>query len=117
MLNPWPGYQLQHWSLHTPAPNLPVAYVVHLVACLCHMPLGSVQENLADLNARIASRGSTTQPLAMQRFRPNIVLSGAGSPWCDDAWKRIAVGPQDPAGAGGGSSAGAVLDYVKPCDR
>eukprot|EP00775_Hariotina_reticulata_P009814 gene9814-9972_t len=77
--------------------------------------LVALEENLADLNARLASSGSNPQALPMQRFRPNIVLAGAGSPWCDDGWKRIAVGPAGVQQTDNGT--GAVLDYVKPCDR
>ncbi|KAI5119725.1 hypothetical protein M0805_001438 [Coniferiporia weirii] len=30
--------------------------------------------------------------LVMERFRPNIVLSGAGVPWAEDVWESIQVG-------------------------
>jgi uncharacterized protein YcbX len=62
-----------------------------------------LQENLADLNSHLASNGSAALP--MNRFRPNVVLSGvAEGPWADDSWGNVAVG-------------GAQLSYVKPCDR
>eukprot|EP00775_Hariotina_reticulata_P009816 gene9816-9974_t len=80
--------------------------------------LVAMEENLADLNARIASSGSKPQQaLPMQRFRPNIVLAGAGSPWCDDGWKRIALGPPSPNASVGGSPPAVMLAYVKPCSR
>jgi uncharacterized protein YcbX len=42
--------------------------------------------SLDDLNRRLE------RPLAMNRFRPNIVVSGA-PPYAEDTWTRIAVGP------------------------
>lgn len=55
------------------------------------------QASLDDLCARIG------RPLAMTRFRPNLVVSGA-PPYAEDAWKRIRIGD-------------AVLRIVKPCER
>jgi len=55
-------------------------------------------ESLAALNARLAS------PIAMLRFRPNIVLSGLTGPWGEDRWRRIRIGA-------------VTLRIVKPCDR
>lgn len=46
----------------------------------------------------------------MDRFRPNIVVSGADlAAWAEDTWQSIRVG-----GAGG---FGATFSLVKPCDR
>ncbi len=53
--------------------------------------------SLADLNARLA------RPIPMLRFRPNLVIEGAGA-WAEDSWRRIRIG-------------GTVLRVVKPCDR
>ena len=55
------------------------------------------EESLADLNRRMA------QPLPMNRFRPNLVVS-AGAPFAEDSWDRIDIG-----------SIG--LRVVKPCGR
>ncbi|MBL8045285.1 MAG: MOSC domain-containing protein [Anaerolineales bacterium] len=55
------------------------------------------QESLDDLNARLAT------PLPMNRFRPNLVVSGA-TPYAEDTWKQIRIGA-------------VVLDIVKPCAR
>ena len=44
------------------------------------------EESLADLNARLA------QALPMNRFRPNIVVSGAGQPFAEDTWAEIRIG-------------------------
>jgi uncharacterized protein YcbX len=41
--------------------------------------------SLADLSARVAS------PMAMERFRPNVVVSGATA-WAEDGWDRISIG-------------------------
>jgi uncharacterized protein YcbX len=53
--------------------------------------------SLEDVNARLA------QPIGMNRFRPNVVVTGA-APWAEDGWTRIRVGAVD-------------LRVVKPCDR
>jgi uncharacterized protein YcbX len=55
------------------------------------------QESLRDLNGRLAA------PLGMERFRPNLVVDGAG-PYAEDGWRRIRIG-------------GVEIDLVKPCDR
>jgi uncharacterized protein len=81
------------------------------------------EASLADLNARIASQngsgpadegvrdpradGGVRVPTAvcvpMNRFRPNLVVTGAEA-WAEDGWSRIRVGD-------------AVLRVVKPSDR
>jgi uncharacterized protein YcbX len=53
--------------------------------------------SLDDLNARMAA------PLPMERFRPNVVVSGAPA-WDEDAWTRVAIG-------------GVPMRTVKGCDR
>ena len=55
------------------------------------------EASLADLNARLA------RPVPMDRFRPNIVLRGAG-PFEEDGWGNFSVG-------------GAALRMAKPCGR
>lgn len=57
--------------------------------------------SLDDLNARLAARGHPRLP--MNRFRPNIVVSGA-APYAEDGWRDIALGE-------------AVLRAAKPCGR
>jgi len=54
-----------------------------------------------ELNARIASRGN--DPVPVNRFRPNILISGA-APWEEDGWKAI----QFPT---------LSIRLVKPCAR
>jgi uncharacterized protein YcbX len=53
--------------------------------------------SLDDLNGRLA------EPVGMNRFRPNLVVSGA-APWAEDGWTLIRVGA-------------VALRVVKPCDR
>jgi hypothetical protein len=57
--------------------------------------------SLADLNARLATRGAA--PLPMNRFRPNVVLSGLDA-YDEDHLDTIAAGAL-------------VLRLVKPCTR
>jgi hypothetical protein len=59
------------------------------------------EASLTDLNARLAQRGHA--PLPMNRFRPNIVVSG-GAPYAEDDWGEVRVGA-------------AALRGVKPCGR
>ncbi len=55
------------------------------------------QASLDDLNSRLSA------PLPMDRFRPNIVVSGC-APFAEDTWPAIRVGNVE-------------LDVVKPCAR
>jgi len=57
--------------------------------------------SLADLNRRLAERGHPALP--MNRFRPNVVVSGAPA-YAEDGWGEISVGD-------------AVLGAAKPCGR
>lgn len=57
--------------------------------------------SLDELNARLAATGA--EPVTMDRFRPNVVIEGAG-PFAEDGWATIEI-------------AGIVLDLVKPCAR
>lgn len=59
------------------------------------MALG--EASLADLNTRLET------PLPMNRFRPNLVISGAES-YAEDRWKRVRIG-------------GTVFRATKPCAR
>ncbi|MFR9796911.1 MOSC domain-containing protein [Streptomyces sp. MS06] len=48
--------------------------------------------SLTALNALIAQGGQASEgPLPMDRFRPNLVVSGT-APWAEDGWTRLAVG-------------------------
>jgi MOSC domain-containing protein len=44
------------------------------------------EESLSDLNTRLE------QPLPMNRFRPNIVVSGADQAYVEDTWAEIRIG-------------------------
>ncbi len=54
-------------------------------------------ESLDDLNARLS------EPVPMNRFRPNLVVTGGG-PFAEDDWRRIRI-------------ANVVFRVVKPCSR
>ncbi|MCX6016659.1 MAG: MOSC domain-containing protein [Chloroflexales bacterium] len=55
------------------------------------------EASLADLNTRLAT------PIGMDRFRPNIVVSGATA-WAEDQWHELQVG-------------NVTMTAVKPCAR
>lgn len=55
------------------------------------------EASLAELNRRLET------PVPMNRFRPNLVVSGT-EPFAEDGWRRLRVN-------------GIALDVVKPCDR
>jgi uncharacterized protein YcbX len=55
------------------------------------------EASLADLNSRLSA------PVKMERFRPNIVVSG-GAAFAEADWKKIRIG-------------GIEFDSVKPCSR
>lgn len=55
------------------------------------------QGSLEDLNSRLQ------QPVTMNRFRPNLVVSGI-EPFAEDHWKKIRIGE-------------VVFELVKPCSR
>ncbi len=59
------------------------------------------EASLTDLNTRITASGGSAVP--MNRFRGNIVVSGAPA-WAEDSWGDIAIGD-------------AVFRAVKPCAR
>jgi len=62
-------------------------------------PLLVVSEESVD-----AASTAAGTPLAACRWRPNIVVKGAGTPYAEDGWARVAV-------------AGTPIALVKPCDR
>jgi len=53
--------------------------------------------SLRDLNDRL------DRPIPMNRFRPNLVVSGC-EPYAEDRWKRVSFG-------------GAIMSVCKPCSR
>lgn len=75
------------YAVHKDQVSFADAYPFHL----------TTEASLADLNTRLSS------PISMNRFRPNIVLSGCGA-YEEDTWKRIRIGS-------------ALFHVVKPCAR
>lgn len=55
------------------------------------------QASLDDLNSRLP------EPVPMNRFRPNLVVSGCG-PFAEDDWRRLRIGELE-------------LEVAKPCSR
>jgi len=63
-----------------------------------------IEASLADLNERIMDADEGVRdPLPMNRFRPNLVVSGADA-FAEDNWQKIRVGD-------------AVFRSTKPCER
>lgn len=70
----------------------------HIVSFADGYPfLFTSESSLADLNGRL------TRPVPMNRFRPNLVLKGAGA-YAEDGWKALSVG-------------NVRFRMVKPCGR
>ena len=59
------------------------------------------EASLGDLNARLLAKSHAALP--MNRFRPNLVVSGSEA-WAEDGWSEIRIGD-------------AVLKTAKPCGR
>jgi uncharacterized protein YcbX len=59
------------------------------------------EASLADLNAKLLAKSHAALP--MNRFRPNLVVTGSG-PFAEDGWREIRIGD-------------AVFRGVKPCGR
>lgn len=70
--------------------------------------LVAMSESLDELNSRLV-QGGEGGPVPMNRFRPNVVLSGVGPAWADDGYGRINLG--------GDGSGGIDVALVKPCSR
>jgi len=64
--------------------------------------LVTTQASLDDFNAKLLTQESQLE-IGMERFRPNIVISGNDA-WAEDHWQRIAIGDIE-------------LSLVKPCSR
>ena len=64
----------------------------------------TTESSLAALNEAIAAGPRATEgPLPMRRFRPSVVVAGAG-PWAEDGWRRLRIGE-------------VTFRAVKGCDR
>ena len=64
----------------------------------------ATEESLSALNDLVlAGRNAAEAPLPMERFRPNVVVSGAPA-WDEDAWRHVRIGD-------------ATFRSVKACDR
>ena len=64
------------------------------------------EASLDELNRRLAGQdadGGVRGPLAMNRFRPNLVVSGSAA-FAEDDWKRVKIGD-------------VVFRSAKPCER
>jgi uncharacterized protein YcbX len=61
----------------------------------------AAESSLADLNTRLQARGHPALPI--NRFRPNLVVSGSGA-FAEDRWKELRVGD-------------AIFAMAKPCGR
>jgi uncharacterized protein len=52
----------------------------------------TAESSLAELNEAIAAGPLAAEgPLAMRRFRPNVIVTGSG-PWAEDRWRLLRIG-------------------------
>ncbi|MBC8141156.1 MAG: MOSC domain-containing protein [Armatimonadetes bacterium] len=58
----------------------------------------TTEPSLSDLNTRLPV------PVPMNRFRPNVVVSGDFAPWAEGGWETLRIG-------------NVVLHHMKPCER
>ena len=80
------------------SPNYAIRKFIDTVSFADGYPFLVIGEgSLADLNSRLAD------PVPMNRFRPNFVVSGS-APFEEDTWKRIRIGSTE-------------FHVVKPCAR
>ena len=71
---------------------------------LSEASVGHLNSRIAMNNSHVDAGGSpAVQPLPMDRFRPTLVVSGAG-PFAEDDWKRVKIGD-------------ALFRSTKPCER
>ena len=49
------------------------------------------EESLADLNEKMLARGVATEPVGMDRFRPNLVVRGCEKPFEEDTWALVGI--------------------------
>lgn len=60
------------------------------------------EASLAELNSKL--KANNAQPVPMNRFRPNLVVSGCTTPHAEDQWQRVRIGE-------------AIFSVAKPCSR
>ena len=72
------------------------------------------EASLADLNAKLLAKDHAALP--MNRFRPNIVVSGATA-FAEDDWGDLRFAPLGPLDSGLHGNDSAVLRTAKPCGR
>lgn len=68
----------------------PTAFPGDIVSFADAFPFLVISEaSLTDLNDRLAAQGE--EPLPMNRFRPNLVVTGC-APFAEDTWRRFRIG-------------------------
>lgn len=77
------------------APGQQVGFADGFPFLLCN------QDSLDDLNARLTAKGEAS--IGIDRFRPNLVVSGAGA-FAEDEWRELRIGELG-------------FRRVKPCER
>jgi len=96
-------------------PKLKATFVYQDCYPLMFLSEESVYEVERQVRSHVGTQGIdecwSTEPLVIERFRPNIVMKGAG-PFAEDTWKEIRIGSDESSLA-----STPVIPFVSKCTR
>ncbi|CAK4025900.1 related to MOSC domain [Lecanosticta acicola] len=97
-------------ALHPTPTNPPPSPEITFADCAPYLLVS--QTSADDLQPRLPA---TSPPFDILKFRPNIVISGAGEPWEEDFWSQITILPQSSDSSS--SFISTKIDCVHNCGR